>query len=274
MGHLISLLAQFPISGCAYLSLQLEQRRWQKRYHSCQGDGYVHRRLIWRSTSTRAWGVDLACGHLGPHGDCRSSCCLSKNGTEPGTRAQRRSWTRTAPSYGQSSCAQQRGLVIVHGLIALFLGVIPLATILLVVGLGALWVLVIASRAIVVSIVLMMIVGSAITTVVLVASMVVAIFATMMLMVAWLMARDGRKMSRFLFLWLLLVLGDLLENASPFVGCLTLLKESDHLEWVRRHHLVQVCKLVLVRLRLREEDLLTLLLHHWVLPSFDGGSHP
>jgi hypothetical protein len=70
----------------------------------------------------------------------------------------------------------------------------------------------------------------------------------------------GRKMSRFLFLWLLLVLGNLLENASCLVGCLTLLKESNHLERVGRHHLVQVCKLVLVRLRLRKEDLFTLLL--------------
>jgi hypothetical protein len=67
-------------------------------------------------------------------------------------------------------------------------------------------------------------------------------------------------MSRFLFLWLLLVLGNLLENASRLVIRLTLLKESNHLEWVNRHHLVQVNKLVLVRLRLREEDLLTFLL--------------
>jgi hypothetical protein len=46
------------------------------------------------------------------------------------------------------------------------------------------------------------------------------------------------------------------------VGCLTLLKESNHLERVGRHHLVQVSKLVLVRLRLHDEDLLTLPLHH------------
>jgi len=32
MGHLISLLVRFPISGCAYLSSQLEQRRGQKWY--------------------------------------------------------------------------------------------------------------------------------------------------------------------------------------------------------------------------------------------------
>jgi hypothetical protein len=66
-------------------------------------------------------------------------------------------------------------------------------------------------------------------------------------------------MSRFLFLWLLLVLGNLLENPICLVGHLTLLKD-DHLERVGRHHLIQVGKLVLVCLRLREEDLITLLL--------------
>ncbi len=71
----------------------------------------------------------------------------------------------------------------------------------------------------------------------------------------------GKKMSRFTFLWLLLVLGNLLKNASHLVGCLTLLKESNHLERVDRHHLVQVSKLVLVCLTLRKENLLTLLLH-------------
>ncbi len=62
-------------------------------------------------------------------------------------------------------------------------------------------------------------------------------------------------MSCFLFLWLLLVLGNLLKNPSHLVNCLTLLKGSNHLEQVGRHHL-QVCKLVLVLLRLRKEDLL------------------
>jgi hypothetical protein len=41
-------------------------------------------------------------------------------------------------------------------------------------------------------------------------------------------------MSCFLFLWLLLVLGDLLENASCLVSCLTLLKEGNNLERVSR----------------------------------------
>jgi hypothetical protein len=72
-------------------------------------------------------------------------------------------------------------------------------------------------------------------------------------------------MSRTLLLWLLLVLGDLLENASCLVGRLTLLKEGNHSERVGRYRLAQVGELVLVRLRLREEDLFTLLLCHGYL---------
>jgi hypothetical protein len=68
-----------------------------------------------------------------------------------------------------------------------------------------------------------------------------------------------RKLSRFPFLRLL-VLGNLLKNASHLVGCLTLLEEGNHLERVSRHHLVQVGELVLVRLGLHKEDLFTLLL--------------
>jgi hypothetical protein len=68
-------------------------------------------------------------------------------------------------------------------------------------------------------------------------------------------------MSCFPFLWLLLVLDNLLKSTSCLVCCLTLLKESNHLEWVGRYRLVQVDKLVQVRLRLRKEDLPTLLLH-------------
>jgi hypothetical protein len=67
-------------------------------------------------------------------------------------------------------------------------------------------------------------------------------------------------MSCFLFLWLLLVLGNLFENASCLVGCLTLLKDTNHPERVSRHRLVQVGELVLVHLRLRKEDVFTLLL--------------
>ncbi len=67
-------------------------------------------------------------------------------------------------------------------------------------------------------------------------------------------------MSRTLFLRLLLFPGNLLKNTSRLVGCLTLLKEGNHSEWVGRYRLVQVGELVLVRLGLREEDLFTLLL--------------
>ena len=149
-----------------------------------------------------------------------------------------------------------------HGLVALFLEVIALAIILLVVGLVVPCVLVVASTTIMALIVLMTIVRLAIVTITLVALMVVAIFTTAMLTVARFTATCSRKMSHFLFLWLLLVLGNLLENASCLVGCLTLLKEGNHSERVGRYHLVQVGKLVLVHLRLREEDLFTLLLCH------------
>ena len=69
-------------------------------------------------------------------------------------------------------------------------------------------------------------------------------------------------MSCFLFLQLLLIFGNLIKNASRLVGCLALLKEGNHSEQVGRHRLIQVGKLVLVRLRLRKEDLFTLLLRH------------
>ncbi len=71
-----------------------------------------------------------------------------------------------------------------HGLVTLFLEVIALTIILLVVGLVAPHVLVVASRAIMVPIALMMIVRSLIITVGLVALMIVAIVTTAMLMVA------------------------------------------------------------------------------------------
>jgi hypothetical protein len=117
-------------------------------------------------------------------------------------------------------------------------------------------------RAIVALIVSMMIVRLAIVAIAWVAPMRVAIVTTAMLMVAQFTAMFGRNMGRFLFLQLLLVLGNLLKNASCLVGCLTLLKEDNHFERVGRHCLVQVGKLVLVCLRLCKEDLFTLLLHH------------
>jgi hypothetical protein len=147
-----------------------------------------------------------------------------------------------------------------HGLVALFLRVIMPAIILLVVGLIALCILVVASTTIMALIVFMTIGRLGIVAIALVALMVITVFVAPMLMVARLTATHGRKMSRFPSLWLLLVLGNLLKNASRLVSRLTLLKENNHLEQVGRHHLVQVGKLVLVHLRLCGEDLLTLLL--------------
>ena len=109
---------------------------------------------------------------------------------------------------------------------------------------------------------LMMIVGLAIVAIVLVTLMVVTIVMMAMLPVAQFRAMRGRKLSYFLFFWLLFVIGNLLKNASGLVGCLTLIKKSDQLERVCRHHLVQVCKLELMCLALQEEDLFALLLCH------------
>ncbi len=109
----------------------------------------------------------------------------------PRTRAQRKSWIRATLSSGQIARAQQRGLVIMHGLVALFLGVIVLAIILLVVGLVALWVLVVTLRTIVALIVSMRIVGLAIIAIASVALMVVMIRVTTMLPVAWVTATRG-----------------------------------------------------------------------------------
>ncbi len=147
-----------------------------------------------------------------------------------------------------------------HGLVTLFLEVIVLAIILLVVGLAVPHVFVVASTTFIALIVLMMIIRLAIVTITSVALMVIAIFVATVLLVARFTATCCRNMSCTLFLWLLLVPGSLLENASHLVGCLTLLKEGNHSEWVGRYHLVQVGKLVLVRLGLHEEDLFTLLL--------------
>ncbi len=141
-----------------------------------------------------------------------------------------------------------------HGLVALFLEVIVL------VGLVVPCVLVVALTTIMALIVSMTIIRLVIVAITSVALMVVAIFVATVLLVAQFMTMRSRNMSRILFLWLLLVLGNLLENTSHLVCCLTLLKEDTHSERVGRHRLVQVGKLVLVHLRLREEDLLTLLL--------------
>ncbi len=141
-----------------------------------------------------------------------------------GLRAWRRSWTRLTPFSGQIASAWLRGLVIMHGFVTLFLGVIALAIILLVIGLGAFWVLVITSRVIVALVILMTIARLVIVAITSVTSMIVAVVTTAMLSVAWFRATCGGKMSHFLFLWLLLILGNLIKNASRLVGRLTLLE--------------------------------------------------
>ncbi len=147
-----------------------------------------------------------------------------------------------------------------HGLVALFLEVIAHAIILLVIGLVVPCVLVVTLTTIMALIVLMTIIRSAIIAITSAALMVVTIFVAKVLLAARFMATRGRNMSSILFFWLLLVLGDLPKNASHLVGPLTLLEECNHSEQVGRHRFVQVGVLVLVRLRLREEDLFTLIL--------------
>jgi hypothetical protein len=71
--------------------------------------------------------------------------------------------------------------------------------------------------------------------------------------------RSG-KVSCFLFFLLLFILGDLLKNASCLVGCLTPLEESNELERVSGHRLIQVRELELMRLGLCKEGFFTLLL--------------
>ncbi len=106
-----------------------------------------------------------------------------------------------------------------HGLITLFLEVIVLAIILLFVGLAVPRVLVVALTMIMALIVSMTIIRLMIIAITSVASMVVAIFVATVLLVARFTATCGRNMSRTLFLQLLLVLGNLLKNASRLVGC-------------------------------------------------------
>jgi hypothetical protein len=72
-------------------------------------------------------------------------------------------------------------------------------------------------------------------------------------------------MSRLLLFWLFFALGNLLKNASRFVGRFTLLKKINELERVHGHHLVCIHELKLMRLGLHKEDLFTLLLRHGYL---------
>ncbi len=83
-----------------------------------------------------------------------------------------------------------------HGLVALFLGVIVLVIILFVIGLGTFQVLVVTSRAIVALVLSMMVVRSVIVAIAFVASMIVTVVTTAMLTVAQFTATRGRNMSR------------------------------------------------------------------------------
>ena len=129
-----------------------------------------------------------------------------------------------------------------HGLFALFLEVIALATILLLIGLVALVVLFVTTRPIVVLIVLMTIVGLSVVAIALVALMIVTLLAMMLLVHQITAACDG-KTSHLLLFWLLLVLSNLLKNASRFINSLTLLKKGDKPKQVRGHNLVCLHKL-------------------------------
>ncbi len=106
-GHLIFLLARFPISGCAS-SLPLEWRRWQRQYRFCPGDGNVPHCHPW-STNTRgwvnthAWGLHSACDCLGQHDGCCSSCCLSESKTESKTKSAKVIWNEI-DSFFQTNC--------------------------------------------------------------------------------------------------------------------------------------------------------------------------
>jgi hypothetical protein len=143
----------------------------------------------------------------------------------------------------------------------LFFEVIILAIILLLIELIALIVLVVVTRMILASIVLMTIVVLLVITIMSVALMMVALLVTKLL-VARVTAAPIGKMSCLLLFWLLPVLGDLLKNASRFIGSLTLIKKGNALKWVCGHHLVCLRKLKLMRLGLRKEDLFALLLCH------------
>jgi hypothetical protein len=63
-------------------------------------------------------------------------------------------------------------------------------------------------------------------------------------------------MSHLLLFPLLLVLGNLLKNASRFIGRLTLLKKGNKANRIRDHHFVGLHKLKLMHLGLRKEDFL------------------
>ncbi len=193
-----------PYSGCSYLSLPLERRRWQNSIALVRA--MVMSVIIVLGVRIPALG---GCTRLAiilfDMMVVVALAAWARARPRLRTRAQRRSGTRLTPSSGQIAGARGRGLVIMHGLVALFLEVITLVIILLVIRLVASHVLVIASRAIVALIILMTLVGLLIIAVASVALVVVAIFTTAMLTVAWFTATCNRKLSRFPFLWLLVL---------------------------------------------------------------------
>ncbi len=150
------------------------------------------------------------------------------------------------PLTGQSVCTQQRGLVVVHGLVTLLLKVIVLAIILLLVGLFVLVVLAFATRVIMASIFLMATVMLLFIVIALVALMVVVVLATM-LPVARITAASDRKMSRLLLFWLLLLL-ELVKDTSCFISSLTLLEKGFEPKRVRGHRFVHFRKFLLMHL--------------------------
>jgi hypothetical protein len=102
-----------------------------------------------------------------------------------GLRVWRRSWTRLTFLSGQIASTWLRGLVIMHGLVTLFIGVIALSIILLVVRLGAFHILVVMSRAIVALVVSMLIARLVVIAIVSIALMIVVVVMTVLLMVVW-----------------------------------------------------------------------------------------
>ncbi len=121
---------------------------WVGHVNSYMLIGTYHTNL-YKRTHTYHTKLRLACIHVVWHDGFCSFWCLSESKNK--SRAGRRS--RLPPFFGRTTGAGQRGLVNVHGLVTLFLEVIPLATILLVIGLAVPCVPVIASTMIMVLIV-------------------------------------------------------------------------------------------------------------------------
>ncbi len=238
-----------------------------KRYHSCWGNGHVCHHCSWRSMSTRAWGVRLVCNHHGTHDGCCSSCCLSKSKSGKKSvkeilsksdclfltrcmhltkRTGHCAWPCCSFSWSDCACGHPSS----HRTCCSYSPHI-------------------ATKMIVMLIILTMIVGLVVVMIVLVALMIVAVLVAMILPVAGFTAACNGKMSRLLLFWLLLILGNLLKNAGCFVGCLTLLKKSNELKRVRRHCLVCICNAPWAAQRRLVCSSLAL----FATPSFDGGSH-